>query len=618
MRRAARRPAFPCSHIEGEGIVGGSTVADEGSTLTRFLPVGVARNAVRSSRSRLLPVSILLGTGLLAACPSFKVNVRPPAPPRAQTAPVDPASIVAPDSLLNTTFEVDLAPMVAEAGEKVAELLSAVLHPTLPDAPDRIAEAVSDSVEKTATEAQHDTPEQVTEETSPPEGAVEWQEFDDGRRFHARAQHRFLRAEIVEDRLEVEAEVTFIAAMDSGTEEKSGTSATQHACGCDGAEWCGGKEAPRVLAVTWLLPLTVRGDGVFDSEAPSFEFERPDRCELPRGPDGEDPWDPAAAQIETLEANAETITSALRQVVLSFDGVRDVAQPMWKQLARPVPLENGTGLLLRMRPRAMAIESMELEGSTARLPVKIAVHPLLSPAGARQVEAKALAALERGEPQPLEWPPPSDVGEARGLRIAGELQVPLKELEPDLAKWFVGRRYPRRPVNYAEIAGLRIYGSDRQAVVQLQLNGSAAGEVFLVGRIVADAEKETLSFEDMEFTPESLTALAQLYDEVERLDTTVHRRPWFNTSLLEARINRVSSWSLSDRLEAVRSGLRAAAEKLELPRHTFALDIEDTSFVIVSIDGSAARVGVLVGGSGGLERVPDEAPAEVLDLPESR
>jgi hypothetical protein len=469
------------------------------------------------------------------------------------------------DSLLTTDLEVELGALVSAAEAQIAGRIDESLAP--PEATDE-----SDEAESSA--ASGELP------------YATWTSVPEGGQVRARVWRGSSYARLDQDGLRVEMELRFMAAL-----RREGSSTTQGArtCGCDGRAWCGGGgNPPRRAVAVWTVPLSVSPDWALTG-TPSFELKSIERCPLPVGRSRI--FDPTEELLRPLVHTGDRLGGELAALIAGFEGLRALAEPLWRGLATPVPIEGDKHLALLLRPRAMRAGALELRGDLARVPVRFAVSPMLGSPASDKVESVA-------------WPPPAGVRGATGFRIASELIVPLRNLEEQLQQRFGGRRYPDPGLSnsFIEVSSVQLYGSDSQAVIQVNLEGSARGEVFLVGRVVATGESERLQVEDLDITPESLDALSLLYDEVERGDHEIQRTPRIDPGRLREEMAQTAQWSLHGPMTTLRRQVQVAARRSVTPGHSLVLAMKDGSFVNVAMDGDAARGLVVMNAHAVLQR----------------
>ena len=508
----------------------------------------------------------LLASVALSACSGLELRTVPP-PPVAAPIP-DPAEVAAQDSTLAAQLTADLGPLLESADRAIAATLAALEAP---------AEGAATSSPAAALQPAH----------------LAWPALEGGARFTAQLAPAPPRVGLLNGVLVVEAEVRYAAAM----AVPAGNGVEVHGCGCDHREWCGrGAEAPRRARARWSLPIDLEGGLSLASKA-TFELDVVDRCAVRPGR-GKAPVDQTERALQPLVAAGERGKAALGSVFQSFPGFREAVGPLWRGLAASAPLGANDAPWLSLRPRAIRIERLELRGTEASFAARLAINPVVSPA---RVEGAELA--EAGAPAP----------EAEGFRIVGSLAVELLRLETQLSSTFVGRRYPQplqAQQRYVEIADVSLYGANGRLVIKLRLEGAGRGDLVFTGRLRASAEAEMLLAEELEMTPDTVEALALLFDEIERPDLSLDRVPWIDGEKLTEELASASRWPIHQPLRALRTRTEEAARYLGIPGQRLWFSVEDAELLDVSIGAQQAQVWVLLQGRAAFEKA-----AVLLPLP---
>ena len=242
------------------------------------------------------------------------------------------------------------------------------------------------------------------------------------------------------------------------------------------------------LLPSWDVSATTRNTGIVAA----------DQCSLGRLG--------AMDVTDKLVAGFGGVGSALdKQLNQGLSQVRSKAEAGWRVLANPIEVDAQTRL--EIRPEKVSISSMQTSTSSLQLTAAVAARPRVE--GATQAQAA-------GSPLPNAG---SDA--ASGPRFAIYLPVKMDyaaveaQLKDRLKLKSDGVHYPTRK-HYVRLTDVSLEAAGQKALFKLSFTGIAEGYLFLIGTPVFDAEGKSLSFPDLDYSPESKQALVESLEGLNR------------------------------------------------------------------------------------------------------
>ncbi|MBX3250417.1 MAG: DUF4403 family protein [Myxococcales bacterium] len=363
-------------------------------------------------------------------------------------------------------------------------------------------------------------------------------------------------------------------------------------CGCRGEAWCGGGTQPEVnVTVRLRTTFEARDDAWGLRSATVAELVHDELpCDLGATADGV-ALDALPRLLEPLGEVAEELARGIDAEVGASTLISDGVARFWSALAQPVPLEGEQ--VLHLRPKTAKVGTLGTSDTHLLVPIRYALRPRVVPSTTDVTIPDAPEA-------------PTTEQRAEGFRIAALVERPLAEAVA-VFRPLIGRRYPARGPRFIRVSNVELYGSAGQLVVRLVFEGSARGDVFLVAQVELDPENVRIDVADLQFTPDSAAELALLYDEVEDLNLSVERRPWFDPETIREDVLGLAHWDLRPRVDATRASLEnKLREWSAAPRRRLVVNLSSLAFAHVDVAGDALRLDTVYLGDVSIERVEDE------------
>lgn len=201
----------------------------------------------------------------------------------------------------------------------------------------------------------------------------------------------------------------------------------------------------------------------------------------------------------SLLAQLQDRLPQLRDRIRASVALRARAIEAWTRMSEPIELDDGT--FLAIHPESLALTQPAIEGHFLRVGLGLGARPEVI-VGARPAIA----------PSPL--PSAGDEVGQPGLELHVPVRIDYARVEAALADSFRlasgGVRFPSTGRRYLRPTHVSLYGYGGSIVVRLEFTGTADGVVYLTGTPTLDADDQTLSMPDLEFTLESRNVLARI------------------------------------------------------------------------------------------------------------
>jgi hypothetical protein len=197
---------------------------------------------------------------------------------------------------------------------------------------------------------------------------------------------------------------------------------------------------------------------------------------------------------ERLETELKTVLVDLEKTIDKEIGAVDLRPEMsktWNLMARPSNLE-GYGFL-ELNPLSIAMDEIRYVGDTAYFNAILKASPQI--------------VSQKSNTKPKELPDLSTYVDRDGFDITMDVFTQYDSLSSILTRNLMGKKVE---IKGKEIIfdSIQIYGaSNKQLLIQLDFTGSKKGTLFLTGTPIFDANRQFISFPDLEFDVKSKSAL---------------------------------------------------------------------------------------------------------------
>lgn len=248
---------------------------------------------------------------------------------------------------------------------------------------------------------------------------------------------------------------------------------------------CGVDEPMRKIHVGYETTIGVTSDYKLKSDTKFKEIEALSPCEITVF---------SYDATERLETELKKVLVDLEKTIDKEIGSVDLRPEMnntWNLMAKPSALE-GYGFL-EINPLSIAMDEIRYVGDTAYFNAILKASPQI--------------VSQKSDTKPKELPNLSTYVERDGFDITMDVFSQYDSLSAILTRNLTGKKVD---IKGKEVIfdTIQIYGaSNKQLLIQLDFSGSKKGTLFLTGTPVFDAEKQFISFPDLEFDVKSKSAL---------------------------------------------------------------------------------------------------------------
>jgi hypothetical protein len=242
------------------------------------------------------------------------------------------------------------------------------------------------------------------------------------------------------------------------------------------------------LLPNWDVSAATRGTGI----------AAPDQCSLGRLG--------AMDVTDKLVARFGGVGSSLdKELNQGLTQVRSKAEAGWRALANPIEVDAQTRL--EIKPEKVSISSMQTSTNSLQVTAAVTAHPRVE--GASQASA-TVGPLPNAGSDPAATP-----RFAIYLPVKMDYAAVEAQLKNRLKFSSGGVQYPTRK-HYVRLTDVLLEANGEKALFKLSFTGIAEGYLFLVGTPVFDAEGKSLSFPDLDYSPESKQALVESLEGLNR------------------------------------------------------------------------------------------------------
>jgi hypothetical protein len=190
-----------------------------------------------------------------------------------------------------------------------------------------------------------------------------------------------------------------------------------------------------------------------------------------------------------ISRSRSTITSAIDQQLKSQFQIRKNLEDAWTMMQRPVPITSSYGTWwVKLTPQSVEMTPFATSGDVLKANISV----------------QSLAEVVAGTQQPMfradTYLPPFKIGNNQNNDFAVSLStdIPIKEAE-NLAKSYAVGQVFQPGGKRIEVRDIQMFGQNDKIVVNTTFSGSYNGSLYLVGRPVFDAVKNTVYLEDLDY-----------------------------------------------------------------------------------------------------------------------
>ncbi len=186
--------------------------------------------------------------------------------------------------------------------------------------------------------------------------------------------------------------------------------------------------------------------------------------------------------------------------VSSMLNIKQLLHPLWVQIQKPIRLSEYPPLWLRLTPQSVAMTQLAGDGRMITSSVGI------TSVAETFIGEEPVCTLKDSLP---DFVIPGKVDSSFVLNLYSE--ITYANASDLLRSYLLGRSFTagRREVI---VQNIEIYGLEGYALVSIEFTGSFKGKVYVIGRTRYDAQKSTVSIEDLDFDVATKNALHNTAD----------------------------------------------------------------------------------------------------------
>jgi hypothetical protein len=345
-------------------------------------------------------------------------------------------------------------------------------------------------------------------------------------------------------------------------------------CGCEGEKWCwGSKEGRRHAKIGIDTTLAWSTNWHLTSTTKLVPNVMENKCVL-----GSFLWakDLTKKVDDVFSTKLNGVAKkTIDENVPGFTNFRAHAEKAWASLQQPIPLGGGTNAWLVLAPSAIKVSPISGNGSVVQTSIGLVAQPRV-----------LLDDKPNASQAPL--PPLSESAPSSGIHVALSGELPYRELRTLLEKELIGRRYPATGKRYVTIRGVDIYGTERGVAVQVRVDGSAKGSMYLEGGLTYDGASDEIRTTDLEFTLDTRNVIVKTID-------------WLKHDQIRDAIRASARFSVRAKLTKLRETLSAALTQELAPGVKLDGAVNALRVTAVTTEADAIRFGVVADGHASLK-----------------
>ena len=227
-----------------------------------------------------------------------------------------------------------------------------------------------------------------------------------------------------------------------------------------------------------------------------------------------------------MKENLLKATTAMEQQVRDSAMLRQKAEAMWAQAQQPIPLTEGVWLSLN--PERIRITPWTLEGRVLILTPELQVRPVITLGEPPLNQARALPPLET-----------SLVPISPGFKVRVQADLPFEHATAQLRRQIQGKRFDTEKGSF-EVLHASVRGLNGKATLELELKGKVNGRLTLQGHPSFDPVSGTLQIQDLDYTLESRSWIAQFGE-------------WLFRTTLKKTLQEKANWFMDQSLKDVKT-----------------------------------------------------------------
>ncbi len=249
---------------------------------------------------------------------------------------------------------------------------------------------------------------------------------------------------------------------------------------------CGVGEPMRKVTVGYTTTFSITPDFKFKSNTTLKKFETPDACEI------------TVFKYDATSLLRKEVTKVLKDLEDDIDkqiagiDIRSSIEDAWKSLSDPLSM-NGYGYLM-LTPTSISLGKVRFDGKDALVDLHLTAKPQVLSAVPSDTKASVLPKL-------------SSHKNSDGFDISLDIISNYDSLSAIFTREIKGQKVMIKN-NEVIFEQVKVYGANKsQLNIEVSFSGKKKGVLYLTGTPTFDAEKQIISFPDLQFDLRTKSAL---------------------------------------------------------------------------------------------------------------
>lgn len=249
---------------------------------------------------------------------------------------------------------------------------------------------------------------------------------------------------------------------------------------------CGVGESMRKVTVGYTTTFSITPDFKFKSNTTLKKFETPDACEI------------TVFKYDATSLLRKEVTKVLKDLENDIDkqiagiDIRSSIADAWKSLSDPLSM-NGYGYLM-LTPTSISLGKVRFDGKEALVDLHLTAKPKVVSAAPSNTSAAALPKLSTHK-------------NSDGFDISLDVIANYDSLSAIFTREIKGQKVVIKD-NEVIFDQVKVHGANKnQLNIEVTFSGKKKGVLYLTGTPVFDAEKQIISFPDLQFDIKTKSAL---------------------------------------------------------------------------------------------------------------
>ena len=194
-----------------------------------------------------------------------------------------------------------------------------------------------------------------------------------------------------------------------------------------------------------------------------------------------------------IGAQAGTLTHLVDSIIPAVADLRPAVDSVWRLMQRALPLDSASRLWLVVNPASIQLAPLSGSGESATTAIVLTANPRVVAGERPGASARPLPVLSLA----------NAVG---GIHLPVQIEIPFSDLSARVTAILAGDSAGKE----TRVNDVKIWGVGDTAVVRISITGRVSGALFMLGRVVYDAERREVLVRDLRYTLASDGAMSRI------------------------------------------------------------------------------------------------------------